>query len=182
MNQKVVVCRSRERWSELLTEWNSKTRGVAVLPGRNDLPYALLELHTSGVFAQEDARDLDVLPIALEDAWTSAEFPSRAIDPGTWYDMFEEVGFLHNGQRERRPETVPTLYRAAVVGVAGLSWTESLEQAEWFHNRNLGWGLPALLLQRDDTDRFDVLAHFHSQDDRAEHEWVVLPAEGSVHD
>lgn len=79
MNQKVLVRRSRERWSELLTEWNSTTRGVAVLPGRNDLPYALLELHTSGVFAQEDARDLDVLPIALEDAWTSAEFPSRAI-------------------------------------------------------------------------------------------------------
>lgn len=177
MNQQFIARKSKERWNELLTEWNVRTRGVAHLPGRNELPDALLELHTTGIFADEDRSGLDVLPVALEDTWTSAEFPSMALDPGTWFEMFEAVGFLRNAERARVPEAVPTLYRAAVEGVTGLSWTESLEQAEWFHSRNLEWGLSAVLLRRDNTDPFDVLAHFHSVDSRAEHEWVVLPAD-----
>lgn len=177
MNHAVVTNTVRERWKEMLTAWHLKTRGLAYPPGRNDLPHALLDLYSEGAFCDDVDDNYALLEVAIEDAWTSAEFPSLAVDPIDWVDLFEAVGFLSDAEPTQLLQSIPTLFRAAVEGVTGLSWTDSREQAEWFHQRNIGWGLPAVLLERHDVLPGEVLAYFHDEDNgRAEHEWILDPS------
>lgn len=142
------------------------------LPGRNELPGLLLASYLGGLFGS----DMDALGVAIEDAWTGCEWPSRVLELSEWLDLFDAVGFLDNGIRAERPDTVPVLYRAAVVGTVGMSWTDSLEQAEWFHARNVRFGFDAAILTLPNVAPVDVLAHFHDPTvSRGEREWVLDP-------
>ena len=156
------------KWKEMLRQWN----GGKILPGRNDLPAALFDMYWS----QEFGPDLDLLAVAVEEAWTSPEFPMRLVDEESWLTFFDEVGFLDNDTRLARvPASIPTLYRACAEGYErGMSWTDDYEQALWFYRRNLIFGNTTVMLKLD-PPRWYVLAHFHGDGGRDEKEWVVHP-------
>lgn len=116
--------------------------------------------------------------IALEDTWTTCEWPGRAAEYDLWRVLFgmvlEEGTFLD--ETELRPiETLPEklpLYRAAAPGhEQGLSWTTSFDRAHWFATR-LGAiaGMPHRIYEVD-APREWVLASFHQI--RGEHEYVI---------
>lgn len=155
-----------QRWYDMLREWNG-----GILPGRNDHPAALFDLY----WEQQFGDDLDLLALAVEDAWTSAEFPMRNMDTGSWLDFFNELEFLDNSSRTRPPVDVPVLYRAAAAGhERGMSWTDSYEQALWFYRRNVTYGFETVMLKITPHPS-DLLAHFHGENSRNENEWVVRP-------
>jgi hypothetical protein len=103
--------------------------------GRNKLPDLLWSLYQAGEF--ED--DAELLAVAVEDAWTSAEYPARILDFFEWRDLLD-VAASHLVY----PSEPVTLYRG-VRGEGyrvGMSWTGSPEVARQFADRyNTGGGL-----------------------------------------
>lgn len=169
--------RVEERWLDLQRQWHGRSHP----PGRNDLPAALFDLHSDGVFDGEP----DLLAHAVTDAWTSAEWPARNVDSSQWQEWFDETGWIVDGVRVGRLPTLPTaLYRAALLvedgdecGTdEGLSWTDSVERARWFHERNKSFaesipGSTAVLLRIDDPSPGSILARF--EEARGESEWTL---------
>jgi len=158
---------------ETVELWESIARSAkgGIWPGRNELPVILMDAFNEGEFHD----DLDQLAIAIEDAWTGCEWPARALDLFEWGAMFEAVGYLENTTRSPRPSSVPVLYRAqAGREVSGMSWTDDLDQARWFHNRNKEFGFDSRLLRIEGLNPRALYAHFHDPvNSRGEHEWVV---------
>lgn len=153
-------------------KWETIARSAngGALPGRNELPGILIDAFRRDEFAE----DLPELAVAIEDAWTGCEFPARSLDLWEWVELFDAVGYLENGKRSQRPDVIPTLYRATVVGSVGMSWTDSREQAEWFHARNRRYGFEGEILTLAEVAPVDVLAHFHAPGvSRGEQEWVI---------
>lgn len=157
-----------KQWCEIQREWN----GGRILPGRNDRPAVLFDSYWSQAFGE----DLDLLAIAVEDAWTSAEFPARLVDEESWLTFFDEFPFLDNHTiMPNTPATIPTLYRACAEGYEnGMAWTDDYEQALWFYRRNLTFGNTTVMLKLN-PQRAEVLAHFHGEGGRNENEWIVHP-------
>lgn len=157
------------RWIEMMRDWADD----GLLPGRNDRPAALFDLYWEGEFAG----DMDLLAVALEDAWTLAEFPLRLMDADLWEVFFSEFGFLDNSEAQQHvPDEVPVLYRAAAAGhERGMSWTDSYEQALWFYDRNVSYGFETVMLKVR-PPRSLVFAHFHGEHGRDENEWVLSTA------
>ena len=61
-----------------------------------------------------------------------------AVDVDAWVRVFEAVCYSHNGvvDEKQRPREALTLFRGARdEDCYGLSWTDSLEFAEWFAER-----------------------------------------------
>jgi hypothetical protein len=149
-------------WDEVVID---HTRGEHFRIGRNHCPAALWEAYEAGVL-------IDPAEIAkgLEDAWTGAEWPGRALDRESWCAMFESIGFIENDRVGRRPKQSVTLFRAALEGDRhGLAWTDDFDQAVWFHKRNLSFGLDSKIWTVD-ADPLFLLAHF--PDSRNESEWL----------
>lgn len=141
--------------------------------GRNEKPGLLVGAVGSGLLS-----DPAELRVALEDTWTTCEWPGRAAEYDlclTLFDMAVEKGaFLE--ETELRPlEALPEslqLYRAAAPGYEqGLSWTTSFERAHWFATR-LAWAAgTAHRIYEMEAPRESVLASFHST--RGEQEYVL---------
>nr|WP_307333898.1 hypothetical protein [Microbacterium sp. SORGH_AS_1204] len=111
------------------------------------------------------------IAVGLNDAWTGCEWPTAYLSPDKWEQIFDRVGFVVDGQQATRPDHAVTAYRAAADGFAqGMSWTDDLRIALWFHRRNLSAGLDSAVY----TARFDprdLLGYFNYS--TGEHEWVV---------
>ena len=146
--------------------------------GRNDKPALLV--NAIGTEVLSDAREVR---IALEDTWTTCEWPGRVADYDLWRTLFD--GALEDGsyldETELRPvETLPATlpgYRAAAAGhEQGLSWTTSFERAHWFATRLGAIAGGTHRIYELDAPREWVLASFH--DTRREHEYVIDLARG----
>lgn len=146
---------------------------ISARAGRNDKPALLVTAVGSGLLS--DPREMR---IALEDTWTTCEWPGRAAEYDLWRTLFDMV--LEDGTYldetelspiEKLPETLP-LYRAAAPGHEhGLSWTTSFDRAHWFATR-LGAiaGMPHRIYEID-APREWVLASFDQT--RNEREYLI---------
>ena len=146
---------------------------ISARVGRNDKPALLVNAVGTGMLA--DRREMR---IALEDTWTTCEWPGRAAEYELWRILFDMV--LEDGtfldETELRPiESLPEtlrLFRAAAPGYEeGLSWTTSFDRGYWFATR-LGAiaGQPHRIYELD-APREWVLASF--QQTRNEHEYLI---------
>lgn len=146
------------------TTWTELIYGL----GRNDYPDVLYDAFSAGRFAS-----LDELARGIEMAWTACEFPMHYLDADQWQELFGEVGFLDGSRRTKSPRNTLRLYRAATPDyIEGMSWTDSLESAKWFHNRNGTFGFESAIYTAT-VEPFAILAHF--ADSRHESEWVIAP-------
>lgn len=113
---------------------------------------------------------------ALIDAWVSMPSPSITLSADHWEELFAGAGWLDDGG-EPRPTRIPTLYRGAVEGWEhGMSWTDDLEVARGFYERNIdrfGEQHRVVLVARKRTRRGAVLARIWHV--RSEAEWIVQP-------
>lgn len=141
--------------------------------GRNDLPYTL----AMSVLVEHMLKQEDEIAKGLRDAWTSAEWPEKNLEPAIWEMLFEKVGFLEDDQRTD-PETITiprVLYRGAIPSrMRGMSWTGDRAKAEWFAHRFDGMGPDQGQVYQISILPEFVLAHFPG---RGEDEWVVAVAE-----
>lgn len=152
----------------LLEEWYDLVSFGGFIPGRNDMPGLVWDHFCEGGFAERP----DFLAVALECAWTGCEFPMLMLGSYEWTEMFFEVGFIRNGAKARRPRKYPRLYRAAIEGwQEGMSWTDDLDTARQFLARRPGstlWTIAAPV-------NYMLIAQFHGENNRGEHEWVLDP-------
>jgi hypothetical protein len=110
---------------------------------RNKLPGILWDLYECGAFTvgEQDGHqtfDTPLLAVAVEDAWSSAEYPEGALEAYQWVDLFHTAD-----EHLSYPHAPVTLYRGArdEDGMRGMSWTSSMETARWFANRFGGTGV-----------------------------------------
>lgn len=128
--------------------------------GRNAGPALLIDLHREGVLT----RALYVAMVGH--VWSMAEWPLRQLEGHEWLELFHVAGYTRAmedgpGRRWPRPRKPRTLYRGAdEANRLGWSWTDNLETARWFANREVWkspgqvWTLtvdPRWLLARIDT-------------------------------
>ena len=137
--------------------------------GRNHVPALLVDLLGKdmgmGIYL-----DMNTLGEALEDAWTGAEFPERTVERELWITMFGWSGYIVDTTARERPAEPLTLYRGAKPDAkAGMAWTGSLEQAQWFANRPLQSGEGKVYTATVEPER--LLAHF--PESRGEDEYVI---------
>lgn len=146
---------------------------ISARAGRNDKPALLVNAIGTGILS-----DPGEMRIALEDTWTTCEWPGRAAEYDLWRVLFDMV--LEDGTYLDETELSPIenlaetllLYRAAAPGYEeGLSWTTSFDRAHWFATR-LGAisGMPHRIHEMD-APREWVLASFHET--RGEHEYLI---------
>ena len=166
-NRQAIIERSYE-----VDTWDGLLSLTGILPGRNELPALLFDLWGEGWFSDAP----DALAPAIEDAWTSGEWPLDVADVDEWLVLFEEVGVINNvlGDETARPREAKTLYRGATPDMAArMSWTDRLETAQWFADR-FG-GVLGRKVWTAHVDPSRLLAHFHDEDNPREWEWVVDP-------
>lgn len=151
---------------------------ISARVGRNDKPTLLVNAIGTGILT--DPREVR---IALEDTWTTCEWPGRVAEYDLWRILFdlalEDGAYLDETELrpiETLPATIP-VYRAAAAGhEQGLSWTTSFEQAHWFATRLGAIAGGTHRIYEIDAPREWVLASFH--DNRGEHEYVIDLARG----
>ncbi len=164
-NKDAIIERSDE-----VNTWRELLHLTGVSPGRNELPVLLADLCYEGWFVFRP----DELAPAIEDAWTGSEFPLRQVEMAFWLELFEETGFIYNtvSDEAARPREPITLYRGATQdAAAGMSWTDRVEEAQWFADR-----FPHLVCKvwTAQVEPSRLLAHFHDPGkSRGEWEWVV---------
>lgn len=137
--------------------------------GRNAVPALLVDLldadHGLGLYL-----DLSTLGDALEEAWTGAEFPERTLDRALWAKIFGWSGYIVDTTPRERPAEPLTLFRGAKPDAkAGMAWTGSLEQAQWFANRPMQFGEGKVYTATVEPER--LFAHF--PESRGEDEYVI---------
>ncbi|WIE81309.1 hypothetical protein [Curtobacterium sp. MCSS17_016] len=152
----------------------TKWADVAARLGRNDYPVAL-----ANAVGTQQLTDTAEIAAGLEAAWTMAEWPARTLSTDLWLTLFGTV--LDNGEylnhttpatTAELPELI-TLYRGATDETSrGMSWTDNLEQAQWFATRLTNIGYPGARVYEIGALNTMVLARFHS---RGEDEWVLDP-------
>jgi hypothetical protein len=153
-----------------MTTWDEVSRhpGTNISMGRNELPWAL-----ETAVSRKQLTDLDEIARGIEDAWTSAEFPMTWMHKREWKYLYNLVGFLEDDRRAERPVEPVTVYRGATRGLRlRWSWTDDLDQAEWFANRLRSTGNDARIWTMKVPPQ-QVLAHFTKS--RGENEWVIDP-------
>ncbi len=136
--------------------------------GRNDYPAAL-----ANAVAEDRLTDPAEVAAGIEDAWTMAEWPLQRLSAEIWVGLIDSVitadQYLH-GHTPTPLATLPkstTLWRGATEEhQAGMSWTDSREQAEWFARRQ---GTAGVVWEATVLNTM-VLARFSS---RSESEWVI---------
>ncbi len=130
------------------------------IPPRDELPWLLWG---DWMHRRIDPGDL---PARLEDAWTLAAFPSRALLRVEWVKMFSEAGFISDTGRPK-PTELMEIWRAQVGHIYGMSWTSSEDVARWFHRRNLliSAMAPRMRLYRGLVEPVGVLAMFEGSRD-----------------
>jgi hypothetical protein len=136
--------------------------------GHNKLPQILWDLYEVDAF-DDDAGNFDtkLLAVAVEDAWSSAEYPEGALEAYRWQDLFHTAD-----EHLACPKDPVTVYRGVrdEGGVVGMSWTSSIDTARWFADR---FGAGGLVYRLVDVQPADVLAQIvHGRD---EDEYVLDP-------
>jgi hypothetical protein len=104
---------------------------IAERIGRQHGPALLAALVRTGL------TDDEFLAHALTAVWQMHEHPEYSDLPWfEWHHLFQQVGFVRNRVRAERPEGRVLLYRGATYSFRrGMSWTPSLELAEWYADR-----------------------------------------------
>jgi hypothetical protein len=81
---------------------------------------------------KEGALDRDTLSYSLPDVWRY-KLDNCSLPTELWREMFRASDFTVDGRRARRPRRRVRLFRGATgENRAGLSWTRSLVQANYF--------------------------------------------------
>lgn len=147
-----------------MATWDEMSRYL----GRNDLPAVLVQ-NWGDLDSDEDRA------MGLCDAWRMAEWPERIADADLWLSLFDQVGFVHDGEavdvEDVFPDDVLTLYRGATIDRrSGLSWTTEPEQARWFADRFGGLKNGLLAVWKIQVPRSYAVAKI---DGRGESEVVV---------
>lgn len=161
----------------LFRRWVDLTRqryGRRCPPDRNDLPRCLADLYEGGEFAD----DIGLLAVAVEHAWSDAEYPEGYLnDAELWQAMF-----LDARERLSIPTAPVTLYRGVREDftAARMSWTGTLEVARWFADlyADVEGATGGLVYVLRDVDPQNVLAqitHGRGDDGRSEDEYVLDP-------
>jgi hypothetical protein len=142
---------------------------------RNRLPAILWDLYENGAFTIGTQGgypifDTHLLAIAVEQAWSSAEYPAGGLEEYQWQDLFHTAD-----EYLAYPDAPVTLYRGVREEVAaqGMSWTGSLDTARGFADRfnaTTGGGLVYRLV---DVEPEHVLAQITNG--RPEDEYVLEP-------
>ncbi|PCC16883.1 hypothetical protein [Brevibacterium aurantiacum] len=116
--------------------------------------------------------------IALEDTWTSTEWPGRAATRELWLALFEmalELGTYLEETELRPVQALPetlSVYRAAAAGHEdGISWTQSFEKAHWFATRLSVVARRPHRIFKMDAPRNAIIAAFDQS--RGEQEYVI---------
>lgn len=87
--------------------------------GRNAYPALVSSLRCEGLLRP------DVAAIVVPSAWSSVEFPNRALSDDVWRTLFDLAGYTVEGVPGDRPETSLRLWCGAVPECrAGWSWTD----------------------------------------------------------
>jgi hypothetical protein len=151
---------------ELVRTWAE----ISARLGRNELPAALFDAYYGGAFG-DTVEGLRELGKAVEDAWTGAEFPLLCVPLEIWANWFQSVGVIIDDGSPVPTESFQVYRAAARKHKLGLSWTDDLDRAKWFLNRNenvFGFrsGLYTAIAHPE-----DVLARFTRA--RGESEWVL---------
>lgn len=141
--------------------------------GRADKPELLVTAVGQGLLSGPGE-----LRVALEDTWTSNEWPGRAATNDLWLILFQtalEPG-TYLDETELRPlEALPErlhVYRAAAPGFEdGLSWTSEFEHAHWFATRLDSLSGRGHRIFEMDAPRESLLASFNRS--RGENEYVI---------
>lgn len=151
-----------DTWMDLLIGWNTRENGHDYLPGRNDYPAALMDIWGDG-----ELDEPELLAVAVEEAWTMAEYPARYLDPSEWWEPFWDAR-----QHLHIPSAPITVYRGvkSPEHAYGMSWSGTKATAEWFANRfgSSGGHVYTIVAKPD-----QILAHFHAADGRQEDEYVL---------
>jgi hypothetical protein len=109
-------------------------RDAVVGIGRDNAPTLLGQLHYL-----EDALDIDAHPGIVANAWSCAEYPERSVHPDTWVDLFNAVGYTHDGQPAKSPTGPITVYRGCTPERrGGMAWTSDLGVAQRFARNQPG--------------------------------------------
>jgi hypothetical protein len=136
---------------------------------RNDRPVIL--------FANRFKLSRTELVKGIASAWTGCEFPLRTYAARTWKSLFNQA--LATGEyideetlalSSALPETLQLYRGARSTERNGMSWTDSLDRARWFADRNVLLGFDGRVYTAS-VDRSVVLAKFHAQ--RGEGEYVI---------
>jgi hypothetical protein len=95
--------------------------------GRNEGPVFLATAYA------ENLVEADTVTALVGGIWSSAEFPDRYLDHGTWRGLFNVAGFTIDGKPAERPTAPLTLYRGTVPERrADWSWSRDRAVAERF--------------------------------------------------
>lgn len=140
--------------------------------GRNKLPEIVWRLYEDDAFTVDERNgyrifDTELLAVAVQDAWSGAEYPEGALDGFFWVELFNSAS-----PHLAFPGTPLTLYRGVrhPDWMRRMSWTSSLKTARWFANRYESTGTVYRIV---DVDPGDVLAQI--VDGRDEDEFVLEP-------
>lgn len=95
--------------------------------GRNEGPVFLATAYA------ENLIEADTVTALIGGIWSSAEFPDRYLDHGTWRWLFDVAGFTVEGKPADRPTEPLTLFRGAVPERrTDWSWSRDRAVAERF--------------------------------------------------
>jgi hypothetical protein len=99
---------------------------------RPDRLFALLEI----LYVQVDRKDGANCAELLQSLWPDFEGGLSRENRRLITNAFRLAGFVSDTPDKNRPTTTMRLYRGSTPSRrSGLSWTESLERARWFANR-----------------------------------------------
>jgi hypothetical protein len=134
--------------------------------GRNNAPALLFDLYYS------KSLDLAWHPGFVADAWSSAEYPERCLEPDIWATLFRTAGYGHDGQLATPPTEPITVYRGCTPdGREGMGWTSDLAMARRFAHGQLR-GRPLGHVYAFDAPPDALLAYIH-ETGRQESEYVI---------
>lgn len=114
----------------------------------------------------------------LPEIWVMAEWPGVMYPYDEWTTIFYEAfeaGFISDDGTERPTDykTKVELYRAATPDyIYGMGWTNNLETAKWFNNRNHTFGWKDSKIYKTVVPKGVILGIFNT---RKEDEIIIDP-------
>jgi hypothetical protein len=137
--------------------------------GRNRAPERLWDLYIAGRVPRS------LLPGAVSEAWSAAEFPEFALSRNAWFCLFFRAGYTHDGNPADRPEKPVTLYRGcSQYYTRRMAWTSDRDRAEWFAGYRNHGGHPRAVYQAT-VEPGRLLAFIGADAGRDENEYVLDP-------
>jgi hypothetical protein len=102
-------------------------------------PQILYDAWSSQLISDLDLRGL------IPDTWLYVDWPERIIGAAKWVTMFRAAGFLSIPYGLPSPAGPMTVYRgASVERMAGMSWSEDINRADQFRQRQAWYASTAI--------------------------------------